>query len=134
MVILGFLLLIAAVIAAIAAAARGNVSVHVDLEWFTLKTNAGVIFFLGAASMLLFLVGWWMIARSMRRSRERRREVKALRKRAEKSEETARRERDARVASAPRAPSDVPDDGSARHREDAAERSDTTISTTARER
>jgi ABC-type nickel/cobalt efflux system permease component RcnA len=98
MVILGLLLLIAAIIAAIAAALRGDVSVHVDLEWFTLKTNAGVIFFLGAAAMLVFVLGWWMVARGMRRGRERRREVKALRKRAETSEQVARREHEARVA------------------------------------
>jgi ABC-type nickel/cobalt efflux system permease component RcnA len=98
MIILGLLLLIAAIVAAIAAAVRGDVSVHVDLEWFTLKTNAGVIFFLGAATMLVFMLGWWMVARGMRRSRERRREVKALRKRAETSEEVARREHAARVS------------------------------------
>jgi membrane protein implicated in regulation of membrane protease activity len=98
MVILGLLLLIAAIVAAIAAAVRGDVSVHVDLEWFTLKTNAGVIFFLGAAAMLVFVLGWWMVARGMRKGRERRREVKALRKRAETSEEVARREHEARVS------------------------------------
>jgi ABC-type nickel/cobalt efflux system permease component RcnA len=123
MVILGLLLLIAAVIAAIAALARGNVSVHVDLEWFTLKTNVGVVFFLGAAAMLLFLVGWWMVGRGMRRGRERRREVKALRKRAEKSEESARDEHDARVAE--HRPTES-DDDTARHRDSATELSDTT--------
>ena len=123
MVILGLLLLIAAVIAAIAALARGNVSVHVDLEWFTLKTNVGVVFFLGAAAMLLFLLGWWMVARGMRRGRDRRREVKALRKRAEKSEEVARREHQARVSE--RRPTET-DDDTARHRDSAPELSDTT--------
>jgi hypothetical protein len=113
--------LIAAVIAAIAALARGNVSVHVDLEWFTLKTNVGVVFFLGAAAMLLFLLGWWMVAHGMRRGRQRRREVKALRKRAEKSEEVAHREREARVAE--QRPSEG-DDASARHRDGAPELSD----------
>ncbi|HSS67843.1 MAG TPA: hypothetical protein VLK34_04785 [Nocardioidaceae bacterium] len=95
---MGLLLLIVAVLAAIAAITRGNVAVHIDLEWFTLKTDAGVVFFLGAAAMLAFVIGWWMLARGMRRGRERRREVKALRKRAENSEKVARREREARVA------------------------------------
>ena len=123
MVILGLLLLIAAVIAGIAAVARGNVSVHVDLEWFTLKTNVGVVFFIGAAAMLLFVIGWWMVARGMRRGRQRRREVKALRKRAENSEEVARREHEARVAETQPAKAD--DDTSARHRDGAPELSDT---------
>jgi hypothetical protein len=123
MVILGLLLLIAAVIAAIAALARGNISVHVDLEWFTLKTNVGVIFFLGAAAMLLFLLGWWMVARGMRRGHERRREVKTLRKRAEKSEELARREHEARVVE-PRPTAS--DEDTARHRDGDPELSDTT--------
>jgi ABC-type nickel/cobalt efflux system permease component RcnA len=48
--------------------------------------------------MLVFLLGWWMVARAMRRARQRRREVKALRKRAETSEEVARREHEARVS------------------------------------
>jgi membrane protein implicated in regulation of membrane protease activity len=98
MVILGLLLLIIAVIAAITAIARGNVAVHIDLGWFTVKTDTGVVFFLGAAAMLAFVIGWWLLARGMRRGRERRREVKALRKRAVTSEETARREHEARVA------------------------------------
>jgi membrane protein implicated in regulation of membrane protease activity len=113
MVILGLLLLIVAVIAAIAAIARGDVPVHMDLEWFTLKTNAAVVFFLGAAAMLVFLAGWWMVARGMRRGRERRREVKALRKRAEKSEAVARREHEARVAE-----QSTPTDAEVRARDD----------------
>jgi ABC-type nickel/cobalt efflux system permease component RcnA len=98
MVILGLLLLIVAVIAAIAAIVRGDLSVRVDLGWFTLKTDVGVVFFLGAAAMLVFLLGWWMVVRGMRRGRERRREMKSLRKRAEHSEDAARREHDARVS------------------------------------
>jgi hypothetical protein len=122
MVILGLLLVIVAVVAAIAAAARGNISIHADLGWFDLDTNAGVVFFLGAAAMLAFVVGWWMVARGMRRGRQRRREVKALRKRAERSEATARQEHEARVAESNEA---VPSD-EARHREDAAEVSEPT--------
>jgi ABC-type nickel/cobalt efflux system permease component RcnA len=117
MIILGMLLIIVAVIAAIAAAARGNVSVHLDLEWFTLKTNAGVVFFLGVASMLLFVAGWWMLARAIRRGRGRRREMKALRVRAEESEAAASREHEARVADHGEA--GAADDNGARHREDA---------------
>jgi ABC-type nickel/cobalt efflux system permease component RcnA len=114
MVILGMLLLIVAVIAAIAAVARGNVSVHIDLGRLTLDTNAGVVFFIGAAAMLVFLLGWWMLVRGMRRGHERRREVKALRQRAEASEATARREHEARVTERRHIHDDSAD---ARHRE-----------------
>jgi ABC-type nickel/cobalt efflux system permease component RcnA len=122
MVILGLLLVIAAIVAAIAAALRGDVSVHVDLGWFTLDANAGAVFFLGAAAMLVFVVGWWMVARGFRRSRQRHREVKTLRRRAAKSEDAARREHDARVAEQ----HDADSVDSARHRDDIAD-----VSTTA---
>jgi ABC-type nickel/cobalt efflux system permease component RcnA len=106
MVFLGLLLLIVAIAAGVVAALRGDASVHVDLRWFDLDTNAAGVFFIGAAAMLVFVLGWWMIARSMRRNRERRREMKGLRKRAEASEEAAQRERQARASE--RADADAP--------------------------
>jgi uncharacterized membrane protein len=88
MAVLGLLLLVVVVLAVIAALFRGGDSVHVDLEWFSIRTDASVVFFSGAAATLLFVLGAWLVLGGLKRSRRRRAELKALRQRAEASEKS----------------------------------------------
>lgn len=124
MAVLGLLILIAVAIAVIAAVLRGGDSVRIDLDWFTIKTDAGVVFAAGAVTLLLFFIGLALLRRGLRKSRQRRAEAKELRKRAETAEEEARREREAHAAAA--------DSTDAQHR--AADGSDDHFDSTPRDR
>lgn len=93
MAILGALILIVVGLAVAAALLRGGEIVTVDLEWFTIRTEARVVFFAGAIALGLFAIGVWLLLRGLKRFRQRRSEVKGLRKRAETSEEAVRAER-----------------------------------------
>jgi ABC-type nickel/cobalt efflux system permease component RcnA len=97
MAVLGFLIIVVVVVAAVAALLRGGASVRIDLEWFTVRTDASVVFLAGVAATLLFFLGVWLMVGGAKRSRRRRLEIKALKKRAEASEK-ARREEEARAA------------------------------------
>jgi hypothetical protein len=91
MAVLGILLLIVVVLAVLAALFRGGASVDVDLEWFSVKTDASAVFFAGVATTLLFFVSIWLVLNGAKRMRRRRAEMRALRQRADESEK-ARRE------------------------------------------
>jgi hypothetical protein len=86
MAVIGLLLLVVVVLVAIAALFRGSDSVRIDLEWFSVRTDASVIFFAGVVATLLFVLGCWLVLGGLKRSRRRRSEMRALRDRAEASE------------------------------------------------
>ncbi len=117
MVALGVLLLLIAAVVVIATILRGGAAVSMDLGWFTINTHAYVVFFAGAVTLLLTLAGLALMLGGAKRGRRRRSEVKGLRKRAETSEEIARREHEANAARERQAPrstgsgrTDEPDD------------------------
>ena len=96
MAVLGFLIVVIVVAASVAVLLRGGASVRMDLEWFTVNTDAYVVFLAGVGATLLFFLGVWLMVGGAKRSRRRRLEVKALKKQARESEK-ARREEEARA-------------------------------------
>jgi len=83
MALLGFLILVGVTLAITAVVFRGGDSVRIDLEWFTINTNAWAVFAAGALTLLMLVLGFWLLVTGLKRSRQRRSEVKNLRKRAD---------------------------------------------------
>jgi hypothetical protein len=90
MALLGFLILVGVTLTIIAIVFRGGDSVRIDLEWFTINTNAWVVFAAGAVTVLLLVLGLWLFVSGMRRRRRKRAELRALRQRADANEAAAR--------------------------------------------
>jgi len=93
MALLGFLILVGVALTISAVVFRGGDSVRIDLEWFTVNTNAWAVFAAGALTLLMLILGFWLLVTGMKRSRQRRAEVKSLRKRADANDETATKTR-----------------------------------------
>ena len=93
MIVLGLLILIGVAAVVVAAAVRGDDPARVDLGSFTIKTDVSGIFAAGALTLLLAVIGLWLLSKGLKRARNRRSEMRALKDRAAKNEEAARRER-----------------------------------------
>jgi hypothetical protein len=93
MIVLGLLILIGVAAVVVAAVVRGDDPARVDLGSFTIKTDLAGIFAAGALTLLLAVIGLWLLSKGLKRARQRRSEMRALKDRATKSEEAARRER-----------------------------------------
>ena len=48
---------------------RGGDSVRIDLEWFTVNTNAWAVFAAGALTLLMLVLGFWLLVAGLKRSR-----------------------------------------------------------------
>lgn len=82
MALLGLILLIVVVVVAATVLLHGSSTMHVDLGWFDFDTDVRTVFLAGAITLLVALLGIWLAMRGLQRSRERRAEVKQLRKKA----------------------------------------------------
>ncbi len=95
MIVLGLLILVAAVAVTVGAIARGGADVSLDFGSFTVNTDAAGMFLTGAATLLVAVIGLWLLRGGLARSRQRRQEMRELRDRAARNESAARREREA---------------------------------------
>lgn len=77
MLLLGLLLILGSAALGVGFVYDGSEAVKVEILGHTVSTTAAGIFFSGAATTLLFLVGVWMLMSSMGRSRRKRGERKA---------------------------------------------------------
>ena len=93
MTVLGLLILVAAAAVTVGAIARGGADVSLDFGSFTVNTDAAGMFLTGAATLLVAVVGLWMLRGGVARSRQRRKEMRELRDRAARNEAAAKRER-----------------------------------------
>jgi ABC-type nickel/cobalt efflux system permease component RcnA len=95
MIILGLLILLGVAAVTVVALVRGGADVSIDVGSFTVNTDAAGMFIAGAVSLLLAVVGLWLLNRGMKRSRRRRREMHELRDRAARNDAASRREQPA---------------------------------------
>ncbi len=93
MIVLGLLVLLAVAAIAVIAIARGGDPVSFKLGSLTFNTDGAGMFLAGAGTLLVAVVGFWLLRKGMHRSRQRRQEMKELRDRAARNEEAARRAR-----------------------------------------
>lgn len=81
MTVLGVLiLLLVAVVSIVVLTADGPATI--GLAWFDIDTDVTGVFLAGAASVLLGLLGLWLLKAGLRRSSQRRVEIRGLRKEA----------------------------------------------------
>jgi hypothetical protein len=80
--ILGVVLVVAAVAVAVAVLQTGGDPVRVHAAWFSVHTNGAALFISGAVCLLLLGLGFWVMWVGLRRARKHHREMKELRKRA----------------------------------------------------
>src|SRR3712207_1273574 len=106
MIVLALLLIVGAVLVAVGVLLNATGDATLEAFGVDVSTNEGGLFIAGAATMLAFLLGLWLLAKAMQRGRRRRSEVKNLKRsrsseverlQAEKAEleEAVRRERSA---------------------------------------
>ncbi|KAA1425137.1 DUF1049 domain-containing protein [Mumia zhuanghuii] len=80
MIALGLLLLAVAVLAGVVATVEATDSVSVDVLGWTISTDGIGVFWAGAVTALVAVLGAWLIARGIRRGNRIRRENRELRK------------------------------------------------------
>jgi ABC-type nickel/cobalt efflux system permease component RcnA len=99
-IVLGILMVALAVLVILAAVTRaGNDEAVLNLGVIDVNTTALGIFLAGAVTLLVLVLGLWLIASGLRRARQKRSEVKRLRREAEESNQ-----RSSEQASRPVAP------------------------------
>jgi hypothetical protein len=81
MLVLGLILILGATALTVGAVYDGGESASVELLGATVDTTVAGVFFTGAGTMLLFLMGVWLLTSSMGRARRKRVERKEVRKR-----------------------------------------------------
>jgi hypothetical protein len=89
--VLALIFLLLAILLLFAGLFGGGGAAHLDLGSFSLDTNAAVVFFLGMATLLLFVLSLVMLRSAGRRARERRRDRKKVGELSEKLEEYKQR-------------------------------------------
>jgi hypothetical protein len=82
MAILGLILLVVAAGAIIGVFANGGTDTRLDLGLFHADTTVAGVFIAGAATLLIAVLGLWLLKAGLARTRRRRQEVKALRNQA----------------------------------------------------
>jgi uncharacterized integral membrane protein len=82
MVIVGLLLLLVAVLVAIAAISNGSDPAQLNLQLFTVKTNLTGVYVAGALTLLVGVLGLWLMLAGFNRARRRRGRMKELKKQA----------------------------------------------------
>jgi hypothetical protein len=82
MVVLGVLLLAAVVVVVLAMVTRGGTAAPLDLHWFTVHTSVLGVFVTGVVTVLVALIGAWLLRKGLARARRRRSELRTLRRRA----------------------------------------------------
>jgi ABC-type nickel/cobalt efflux system permease component RcnA len=98
--VLGILMVTLAVLVILAAVTRaGNDEAVLNLGVIDVNTTALGIFLAGAVTLLILVLGLWLIASGLRHARQKRSEVKRLRREAEESNQ-----RSSEQASRPVAP------------------------------
>jgi uncharacterized membrane protein YciS (DUF1049 family) len=80
--ILGLVLVVAAVAVSVAVVQTGGDPVQVHAIWFSVHTDGATLFVTGAACLLLLVLGFWVLRVGLRRARRRHREMKELRQHA----------------------------------------------------
>lgn len=86
MALLGLLLLLLVAAVAIAVVINGDGPAKVGFDWFNINTDVTGVFLTGVSSVLLALLGLWLLKAGLRRSAKRRAEMRGLRQQAEASE------------------------------------------------
>jgi hypothetical protein len=86
MVLFGLVLLLIAVLIVIAAVVNGGDPASLDLQLFTIKTNVTGVFVAGAITLLLAVLGAALVAYGLRYDKQRRAQIRDLRKRAARGE------------------------------------------------
>ncbi|MGH3496071.1 MAG: hypothetical protein ACRDP1_01205 [Nocardioidaceae bacterium] len=114
MVVLGLVLLAAAVVVAGGVVIGGDTPISVHLLGLDMHTSTAGVFLGGAITMLVALVALWLMRLGLRRSRRRRRDIKRLRGTVETQDKVITRQ-----GRAPGAPDDAakpaPNDGTDEH-------------------
>ena len=80
MVIVGIVLVLVAVATGIVVASGSTPGSDIVVSNFNVSATSAVVFFAGAVAAAVLIAGLWLLAVGARRARERRREVKQLRK------------------------------------------------------
>lgn len=111
MALLGFLILVFVVLVVLVALFRGGDTVRIDVNAFTIESTVGQVFAAGALTLLLLVIGIWMMRRGLQRSRARRAEMQGLKKRAAAGDQAVKREEQSRAQSEQRSTDTAPDDG-----------------------
>ena len=101
MALLGLLILVGVVLVISAIVFRGGDSVRLDLEWFTINTDAWAVFAAGAVTLLLLVLGLWLLTAGVKRSRRRRAEMRNLRQRADAGDAAKQRDSEADAPTTP---------------------------------
>lgn len=109
MALLGFLILVGVVLVITAVVFRGGDSVRIDLEWFTINADAWAVFAAGAITLVLLLIGLWLLRSGLKRSRRRRAEMRTLRERADANDAARQRAQPTEATNRPTT-TDGPDD------------------------
>ena len=110
MIVLALLLIVGAALVAVGVLLNATGDATLEAFGVDVSTNEGGLFIAGAATMLAFLLGLWLLAKATQRARRRRSEVKNLKRsrsseverlQAEKAqlEEEVRRERSSHTGS-----------------------------------
>jgi uncharacterized membrane protein YciS (DUF1049 family) len=79
MVVLGLILVVAAVLAGVGVGVSSSSSASIEGFGVELETTAAVVYFAGAATAIVLVAGLWMMKKGTARTYRRRQEVKALR-------------------------------------------------------
>jgi hypothetical protein len=95
MIILGLLVLLVVVVVSVVAIARGGDPVTFKVGSLSFDTDGTGMFLAGAGTLLLLVVGLWLLTKGLARSRRRRQEMRELRDRAARSDGAGRREGEA---------------------------------------
>ena len=98
MLVLGLLLILASAALGVGLVYDGSEAAKVEILGTTVDTTIAGVFFSGAATMLLFLVGVWLLQSKMGRSRRKRVERKEARRKQRESVTKLEQERVALAA------------------------------------
>lgn len=83
MVVLGFLLVVAAVLAGLGVGISSSSSASIEGFGMEVETTAAIVFFAGVVTAVAALAGLWLMKKGTARTYRRRKEVKTLRQKVE---------------------------------------------------